>query len=77
MEFAVRSSYYFLPGKCACQSERSLPYFHLDRSSDLFAIHDSSSHTLLAPEERFRELSSYSVLTTATFQTPLFVCFIC
>ena len=30
--------YYILPGKCACQSERSPRYFHLDRFSDLFAI---------------------------------------
>ena len=37
----------------ACQSERSLHYFHLDRISDSFAIHRSSSHTLLAAEKRF------------------------
>ena len=35
----------------ACQSERSLRYFHLDRISDLFAIHCSNSHTLLAAEK--------------------------
>ena len=57
MEFAVTSSYYILPGKCACQSECSLRYFHLDRISD-FAIRRSSSHTLLAAEKRFAELSS-------------------
>ena len=38
----------------ACQSERSLRYFHLDRISDLFAIHRSSSHILLAVEKIFR-----------------------
>ena len=27
-----------------CQSERSLRYFHLDRISNSFAIHRSSSH---------------------------------
>ena len=54
MEFAVRSSYYILPGKCACQSERSPGYFHLDRISDLFAIHRSISHMLLAAEKIFR-----------------------
>ena len=32
----------------ACQSERSLHYFHLGRISDLLSIHRSSSHTLLA-----------------------------
>ena len=53
MEFAVTSSYYILPGKCACQSERSPRYFHLDRISD-FAIRRSSSHTLLAAEKIFR-----------------------
>ena len=37
-----------------CQSERSLRYFHLGRISDLFSIHRSSSHTLLAAEKRFR-----------------------
>ena len=37
-----------------CQSERSLRYFHLDRISDLFSIHRSSSHTLPAAEKRFR-----------------------
>ena len=37
----------------ACQSEHSLPYFHLDRISDSFAIHRSSSHMLLAAEKRF------------------------
>ena len=31
----------------ACQSEHSLHHFHLDRISDLFAIHRSSSHMLL------------------------------
>ena len=36
-----------------CQSERSLRYFHLDRISNSFAIHCSSSHTLLAAEKRF------------------------
>ena len=38
----------------ACQSERSLRYFHLGRISDLLSIHRSSSHTLLAAEKRFR-----------------------
>ena len=37
----------------ACQSEHSLHYFHLDRISDLFSIHHSSSHTLLAAKKRF------------------------
>ena len=38
-----------LPITCqsACQSERSLRYFHLGRISDLLSIHRSSSHTLL------------------------------
>ena len=35
----------------ACQSERSLRYFHLDRISDSFTIHRSSSHMLLAAEK--------------------------
>ena len=35
----------------ACQSKRSLRYFHLDRISDSFAIHRSSSHMLLAAEK--------------------------
>ena len=43
--------YYSLPRKCACQSKRSPRYFHLNRISDLFAIHCSSSHAVLA---RFR-----------------------
>ena len=34
----------------ACQSERSLHYFHLDKIRNLFAIHRLSSHTLLAAE---------------------------
>ena len=37
----------------ACQSERSLCYFHLDRISDSFAIHRSSSYLLLAAEKIF------------------------
>ena len=37
-----------------CQSEHSLRYFHLGRISDLFSIHRSSYHTLLAAEKRFR-----------------------
>ena len=37
-----------------CQSERSLCYFHLGRIRDLFSIHRSSSHTMLAAEKRFR-----------------------
>ena len=37
----------------ACQSECSLRYFHLDRISDLFSVHRSSSHMLLAAEKRF------------------------
>ena len=28
--------YYVLPGKCACQSEHSPRYFHLDRIRSLF-----------------------------------------
>ena len=31
--------YYILPGKCACQHERTPCYFHLDRINDSFAIH--------------------------------------
>ena len=38
----------------ACQSERSPRYFHLDRISDSFTIHCSSSHALLAAEKKFR-----------------------
>ena len=37
----------------ACQSERSLHYFNLDRISNWFAIHRSSSHMLLVAEKRF------------------------
>ena len=37
----------------ACQSERSLRYFHLDRISDSFGIHRSSSYMLLAAEKTF------------------------
>ena len=37
----------------ACQNDRSLCYFHLDRISGSFAIHHSSSHTLLAAEKLF------------------------
>ena len=35
----------------ACLSERSLRYFNLGRISDLFSIHRSSSHTMLAAEK--------------------------
>ena len=38
----------------ACQSERSLCYFHLDRISDMFAIHRSSSYMLLEAVKIFR-----------------------
>ena len=38
----------------ACQSERSFRYFHLGRTNDLFSIHRSRSHTLLAAEKIFR-----------------------
>ena len=64
---AIKISFqnYILPGSVvlesrsstiACQSEYSLRYFHLDRSSDSFAIHLLSSHTLLAAEKRFGEV---------------------
>ena len=46
--------YYILPGKCACQSDRSLRYFPSRyRITYSFAIHHSSSHMLLAAEKRF------------------------
>ena len=38
----------------ACQSERSLRYFHLGRISDLFSIDLLRAHTLPAAEKRFR-----------------------
>ena len=37
-----------LESRSACQSECSLHCFHVDRISNLFAIHRMSSHTLLA-----------------------------
>ena len=37
----------------ACQSEHSIRCFHLDRIRELFAIHRSSSHMLLAAEKIF------------------------
>ena len=57
----------------ACQSERSLSYFHLDRIGTLFAIDQSNSHTQLAAVSSYKPASGGKASTDGSKKIQVFV----